>query len=420
MDCVVLKKIIAKGNKVSYDYEYPASWIDYFDKKEDNLFFEYDFNVETIPQSLLAVPFVANMLTISMFENTEIHVDELDKAFYDCIPNVLNGFKKVYPEINFRCRIIANKLVDNSYETTENQLLAFTGGLDATSAFATINRDNLTLVNIWGADVKLNMLGRHDYQLKYFLDISKKYNCDFKQIKSNLRFLFNESKIPYTRYFSNDWWCAVSHTIAIITSFTPLIFVLKAKSVFLGSSYKNDLELHDDANNVLIVNEIKIANCQNIRIVDDDLKRIDKIQNIVEKLNISDKNPISIFACWNHENIVEGNCCNCEKCFRTIMDIKSQNLNPVYFGFNVDESIYPKIHYYLENNKVGISFWKDIQNEYLKNKKFWKKDKNLKWILTFKFNKPKNKFIQKIVRPFVLIKRKFQAEIKKIKNKNER
>ena len=102
------------------------------------------------------------------------------------------------------------------------------------------------------------------------------------------------------------------------------------------------------------------------------------------------------------------------------MDIKSQNLNPVYFGFNVDESIYPKIHYYLENNKVGISFWKDIQNEYLKNKKFWKKDKNLKWILTFKFNKPKNKFIQKIVRPFVLIKRKFQAEIKKIKNKNER
>lgn len=420
MSGVVLKSIIAKGNKVSYDYEYPLSWNDYFVKNEGNLFFEYDFNVESVPKSLLAVPFVANMLTVAMFENTVIEVEELDKSFYECIPNVVNGFKKIYPRIDFAYQIVAKKLVDNSYEITENKLLAFTGGLDATSAFATVDKNNLTLVNIWGADVKLNMIDRHNYQMKYFLDFSKKYDCDFKLIKSNLRFIFNGSKIPYTKYFSTDWWCAVSHTVAIITAFTPLIYALKAKSVYLGSTYKDDLEFHDDANNVLIVNQIKIANCQDIRVVDDDLKRIDKIENISKKLNVSEKNPINVFACWNHDNVIEGNCCDCEKCFRTIMEIKSQKLNPIDFGFNVDENTYLKIKDYIKTHKVGVSFWKEIQNEYLSDKNFWKKDKNLKWILTIQFNKQKTSFFKKILRPFVLVKRKFQAEIKKIKNKNER
>ena len=81
---IVLSGITVENNKVIYDYSYSSDLSTYF-KNRENLYIEYDFDVSSIPKSILAVPWLANFITISWFTGSTIIMDEIDADFLECL-----------------------------------------------------------------------------------------------------------------------------------------------------------------------------------------------------------------------------------------------------------------------------------------------------------------------------------------------
>ena len=83
MDQLVLKQIQLKetpmGTKVLYDYDAPAVLTHYI--KGAPLYVEFPGDVRTVPQSILAIPFVGAMLTVCMLLDIKIQVHSLDAVF---------------------------------------------------------------------------------------------------------------------------------------------------------------------------------------------------------------------------------------------------------------------------------------------------------------------------------------------------
>ena len=80
-DCLIIKKIIKKQNKIEYDYEANGKWKELLNMDE-KMYIEYDMNIEKVPDSIATVPFLCNVLPISFVFNLGIFVDEIDKSFY--------------------------------------------------------------------------------------------------------------------------------------------------------------------------------------------------------------------------------------------------------------------------------------------------------------------------------------------------
>ena len=83
----------------------------------------------------------------------------------------------------------------------------------------------------------------------------------------------------------------------------------------------------------------------------------------------------------------EMNCCNCEKCFRTIMELVSIGENPNDYGYNYNKTTLKNIEKYLNKKEfehiTTKLYWKEIQEEIKKNKYYDKID--ISWLKKIKF-----------------------------------
>ena len=390
---VVLKQTTVTRNRVDFSYLYPDAWNVFVCDPSERLFAEYDFDLAEVPKSILNILFVSNMLVLAMFEDGNIYVDELDRDFYEAIPNILDGYRWLYPDRKIDCHVHCQQLVDNRYTPSETRLLAFTGGVDATSALASHAEEKLVLVNIWGGDIRFDNEVRYQSHARYFRQLAQNMGNGFALVKSNFRFLYNDSKIPVQ--FDQDWWAAVGHSLLIIATFAPIAYRFKAEKIYMGSGYttKEYLERRPASCNYSgIVNAVRIASCAAVQ-CDGDLTRTEKINNITQKLNLEKTGKIQILACWRHLKDSTVNCSGCEKCARTIMNIIACKADPNMFGFNVTDRTYTHIRVLIGGSRdLPEEMWREIQQAFQADKPYWKKNKRVNWIFKLKINQPNRNF----------------------------
>lgn len=72
---------------------------------------EYDFNIDKIPDTILIIPFILNVLPIAWITNSNIIVDEIDGNFLNSIDEIRKAYVKMYPFICFHEINIINKKV---------------------------------------------------------------------------------------------------------------------------------------------------------------------------------------------------------------------------------------------------------------------------------------------------------------------
>lgn len=390
MSEMVLTQTIVNGCRVDFEYTYPEHWNAFVANPGERLFSEYGFDLKDVPISVLNIQFVANMLTLAMFENGSIYVEELDRTFYEAIPDILDGYRALYPDRSIGCSVICKKLVDNSYAPEEEKVMAFTGGVDATSAMAGYICEKLVLANIWGGDIRLDNAVRYNAHKQYFQRLAQQYGFGFAPVKSNFRFIYVDSKIPYK--FAHDWWCAVGHSVQILAVLTPIAYHKKAEKIYMASSYpfkEHEKSKVADCNYMPIVNAFRFGSCLTQQ-CDTQKTRAEKVQNIIATLSPQKEGQINILACWNHKKDSLVNCCRCEKCARTIMNIKACKADPNLFGFTSDDSTYAYIKDLVATrNNLPAEMWEEIQNAFLSEKAYWRKDRTVSWILKVKINQPK-------------------------------
>jgi hypothetical protein len=343
--------------------------------------------VASIPEGLLAVPFVGSMLSVTMLLGIGIKVPVLDSTFYNCLPNVEKAFKKMFPYANLNFDIVANEISDCSYETDSTPSLFFTGGLDATSALIDLIKKKPLLINIWGGDLLLSDIEANKALKFYFKQLTNQVGNDYIFMKSNCRWYFDQNKLESLLSgiihpeHNHGWWASIAHILSMTSTIAPIAYLYKIKTNYLGSSYSVH-SIGFDANNLDMVNAIKFGSCA-FELIDENIDRSEKAKKIVKYCE-TNKLHVELKVCWfSHAS---ENCSHCEKCYRTIAEIVANHADPNNYGFAITEDGYKSMRKYLKYHYVNEAFWEDNRRTFQEEAEYWKDDKRMSWILNMKFN----------------------------------
>lgn len=403
MDLLKIENIECSKNHISFNYTKGGKWNELLSDK--NFFVEYDINIESVPNSILIIPLICNVLPISWVFDLEIELDELDKDFFNCIEDIKKGYQGMFPSIKMAGNIKVNKLVKNKY-TAEKAGALFSGGVDAFNTLVQHIEEKPVLLTVWGADVKLADLEGWDRVKQHHIKTAKKFDLTNSFVKSNLRTFYEyESLSEYVRkYVDDEWWHGFQHGIALLGLMSPVAYVMKFSKIYIASSFTAAYKgKYTCASDPTIDNYLKFANCG---VIHDgyELNRQDKIRNICNYFKKSKVDNIPVRVCWQSNG--GENCCKCEKCTRTILGILAEKNDPSKFGFNFDDNsrknLQRKIIRYA---KYSSSRYSCIQNRFRENYTEEETPKYLKKFRNLKINEKKPKYLKFFEKTYNILKK---------------
>ena len=177
----IIDKVYAVKDKIYYEYRVEGTedfkkifWM-------GELFsVQYNEDIENVPQSILVIPLICNILPIIWVNNATIYLDEIDKKFYKSIPNIKKGYKEMLPNIEFKGKLKAKKKVKNNIKEQnadiEKTATFFSGGVDSYSTLIRKMNEKPDLITIWGADIDFENTEGWEHVKSYIQEIGKKYD----------------------------------------------------------------------------------------------------------------------------------------------------------------------------------------------------------------------------------------------------
>ncbi len=385
---ILLKKMIVSNNRVMYYFDVRGDLKRFFNR--NTMYVEYDFCVENIPEGILVAPFVANMLPIIWLTNGVLWLQEIDRTLYDSLPRLREAYQDLYENVLLNGRVISARLPEYTYEIKRESLLLFSGGLDAHVSYLRIKESNPVLCNIQGWYP--NGLGVQSAEADY-KDISNfalRHNLNNTFVKSDFATLIDNDYFErrFRKKINDSLWHGFQHSMCFITIAIPIAWLYGIKKIYIASSFS--LRSNGQCASYATTDvEFKFAMYG--RCVHDafEMSRQEKVHYLVEEQKkIGTDYPIRVCSFNDH------NCCICDKCIRTILELIAENAELPKFGFKIH---YPLKAFFIENvlpNIIkldiageSIKHWPDIKKRMKENYENIQDKEFIDWFLTFDFKK---------------------------------
>lgn len=360
---IELFSIEKKVGKIVYRYNINGEWKKVF-RTEREYFIDYGEDVSNVPDSILVVPFLANILPIAWVYDAEIKLDEIDKDFIECIDEIKRTYVKMFPKIEFKGSIVFNRKVLNKQKSNCNKsLLFFSGGVDATSSLINVVNEKPMLCTLWGSDIFFHDVDGWRNLTEQVEKTANKFNLPFAFVKTSFRHIldYNILNDEFAKPNRENWWHGFQHGMGIIGHAAPICYINEINRVYIAASISiNSTEDFVCASTPAIDNNMRFGGTTVLHEGVEN-SRGDKIRKICR---YSTENNISLklHVCWITRT--GDNCCVCEKCARTLLNILSEGYNPNDFGFDMSKEKYDEILRLIQTKKMNIPymFWADIIN----------------------------------------------------------
>ena len=366
---IKITKVFTKNKKLFIEYEVNGDVSKFF---ENNIPMEidYGFSLNKIPKSILIIPFLSLFIPVAWITKSKIILDEIDLSYLEGLEKIRKSLNDMYGKNTFkRIKMKIRNTVKNDIKH-ENYSMFFSGGVDSLNTLCANYDKNPLLIMIWGSDIWLEDIKGWNTAKSNLDIISKTFNKKNICIKSNFRKTINELKLNevYEKRLGDNWWHGVEHGLALLGHIAPIVFKYNVGTHFIPGTFSTKNVNVKCASYPTIDENFKVSNC---RVIHDgfDYTRLDKVKNIV---NFSKRRGINVkFRTCYKEREEKMNCCNCEKCYRTIMELVSIGENPQDYGYDYNEEIIKNTKSYLEKKEfehVTSNFnWKQIKEEIMKN-----------------------------------------------------
>lgn len=412
MDNIILDTISIQGNIVKYHIKVSSKLSRFFNGKE--MFIDYGESMESVPVSVLTIPFAAILSNLAWQLNASLWVDEIDETYFYSIKDLKVAYQEAHYEHPFQGRFIPSKIVRNQVAQVEQGLLLFGGGVDCHSSFLR-NKDKISeIVNIngWLHDCKEeNQVDISDSNMTF--EFGVRMGVKAMHIRSNFAVFLNLSEIDSVlqKKVHIGHWYGFLHAMAFIGIAIPLAYKRGYSNIYIASSNTKG------QNNVCasdITTDSLHRFCLNGGVIHDgfELNRQEKIKIIVDYKK-SIKRPYMLHVCSFNDH----NCCECEKCFRTVTSLVAENEDPEEYGFPIQDSL--KEHWQkVMDTRLGLwgidlekrVYWPFTRERMRENyEKMNDEQKEFAdWFLSFDFDKGKRDGVKKYYRKnfFKILKRK--------------
>ena len=334
MDGILLKHIRVDKGYVEYKFEVTGILKQYF--TTDTFFIDYQEDVSSVPQSILVAPFVASILPLMWVTNTVMWVEEIDQAFYDSMFKVKEAYQRLFSHYSLKGNLIPARFVDNKLDVKREALLLFSGGVDANCSYVRIHQKNPILFNIQGWYNQLSDENiAADADIRDITEFAQKEERDFTYAKSNFAVIVNADlwSKHIQPQLGTSWWFGFQHSMAFISIAIPLAYKLGVKAIYIASSIPMG-EFMLCASHVTTDSEFRYADAGKCIHDGSELVRQDKVKVIVDYQKKSSK-PYPMRVCSFNDR----NCCECEKCFRTVLGLVAETADVKDFGFYLDKPL---------------------------------------------------------------------------------
>ena len=323
------------GKRVDYDYVASKHVQKYFNQNEP-YYIKFGLDVSAVPISILAIPFLSNMLPIAWFGGFDIELSEVDQDFFNAMKLVKDEFEKQFTGYELTGSLIAEKIVKNTING-ESTAMLFSGGVDAYATYIRNHDKTPDLVTILGADIEIEDKLQWN-SFTNFIENEALLNNNKKQyIETNVR-SFSAYQVELLLK-DIGWWGKVQHGLSLIGSLAPLSYINSYTNIFIASSYTKDIDIAWGSTPKIDEN----ISWAGVKVHHDgyELKRQDKV-DLIAKFSDETNTNFKLRVCYS-ELRDSFNCSHCEKCYRTILGIILNGKNPNAYGFNVDEKVYSDI-----------------------------------------------------------------------------
>ncbi|MRH42709.1 hypothetical protein GH741_08415 [Aquibacillus halophilus] len=363
-----------KKGYLEIEFTVPDSVERFFNEK--SFFSSYSISIDSVPDSILSIPLLANLLPVAWANDVNLFIDEVDETFYESIPVLKDAFQKMYPKLNLGGHLIANKIVKNEANNLSRSSQLFSGGIDSLTTYIRRSNETPYLVTIWGADVRLDEFEAWEQVRNYNSKLAKDLKTEIVFVKSNFKEFLNQGQLKDE--FGEiviSWWAGVQHGLGLSGLCAPITYEKGLGTFYIGSSHTVDYKL-PYGSHPSIDNNIKWGSTN---VIHDsyDLTRQEKINMIADYIT-NKYGSLQIRVCWLPEGN-GGNCNECEKCSRTIIGLILAGLDPNQHGFYVSNSFPSHVKKQFETQKwkitEAIAFqWQDVQDHIPHNLNFENSD----------------------------------------------
>ena len=385
---IVIKNISKNGSHIKIDYTVSDNLKEFFNL--DNKFeVDYYENVESIPDCVAVIPFVSNVLPIIWLSDSELVVESLDYDYSKSINKTRTNFNKMYKTDIFKGNVVVkNEIKHKKSRKKENVSVFCSGGVDSTLSIVKCLEKGYKplLITVWGTDVWDNNNDGWKSLKNYSSKLLKKLKLKNLYIKTNFRKFIYEHVLTekLLRGRINDsWWRGIQHGIGLLGHVAPLAYMHNIKIHYIPATL-NKKNLGATCGSFPTIDEsVRFLDCK-INHSGYEYTRVEKVKKITEYFK---NHEVDLRVCYMDKGD-KLNCCHCEKCYLTIMELISIGEDPKNWGFDITDEEISKIPLYLKekasDSPINIEIWDDIIKQSYKNIDFIKSNNNYKWILKYR------------------------------------
>lgn len=393
MEFIRLLSIKKEQNRIEYDFTVSEGLSGFFSGKP--FVIDYPENIEAVPDGIAAVPFVGSVIPLIWVSGAVLELPELDKAFHDCLPQLKKGYEAMYPETTFPGTIEVGRVVPCDRKSTGGCAAYFSGGLDSVQTLIRHLEEKPELISIWGSDVNFDNEAGWALVSAPIREYADKYGLGSITIRSGFRAFDLEWEIDkiYEAQLRSNWWYGMKHGVALLSHAAPYAYLKGLSTVYIASSNSPDEVEIRCASDPTLDNHIRFADCC---VIHDGFEfgRQAKVRNIVDYVRRTG-DTVKLHVCWQSQS--GSNCCECEKCYRTMIGLMVEGEDPIPYGFENGAETLGKIRQVLIGGhqiKENVAMeWLTIHQSLVRNKEllqtkpYWR---YIKWMEKADFAHPEN------------------------------
>lgn len=313
---------------------------------------EYSQDISGVPEGILVIPFITNVLPIIWLTDAVLQVPRLDRVFYESIPEIKKGYAGISPMLTFKGRVEVGEIEEYDVSPSEQVAAFFSGGVDAFATLIRHREETPILLTMRGADIKLTDEEGWQVVHDHTLETARQFDLPEPMfITSNFRTFLREGELTNLVKSSGcNYWLGYQCGIGLIGHAAPIVFRRRLKTVYIASS-NTICDRVIGGSDPSIDEKVCWAASS---IVHDayEWDRQRKLRSIVEYAHHTGTYP-QLRVCW----ITSGgkNCSQCEKCLRTIYGLMAEGEDPSHYGFKLT-SLHPVRH-----RRTMFSLSKDLR-----------------------------------------------------------
>jgi len=333
-------------------------------------FVQYDRDMRDVPESILMIPLLANLMPLAWVVGARVHVKTLDRRFYDSLASVRASMSRLYPRLKFSGSLMVDHLTEDVPASGgEHAATLFSGGVDSLATFLRRKAERPYLITIWGGDIGLHQQTVWKKVREHNRSFGEQNGVENLFLITSMRTFLNEAQIAFHfgRY-TRGWWPGVQHGIGTVGLCAPLAHSLGIGMLYVPSALPPQLaQVFPDGSSPHVVNRIGWTGTR-VRLDGESCTRQDKVRLIAEDWR-SRQTSMMLRVCWSNPQY--GNCGVCEKCSRTMTALLAEGIDPRRAGFPMHEDTLQQIRLrlpgWLAADPLRVAFWFEVQQRSLEN-----------------------------------------------------